>query len=234
MFAMRSKIPSGAAMPVLGLGTWRMGESQRRRAQELDAVRYGLDLGCSMIDTAEMYGEGGAEEMSARRSRAAAPAYIVSKVYPHNARARHRRRLRAQPQALGVERIDLYLWHWGGARLEETSRLARLRDAGKIAISASATSTRRHGEAARLDKGQTGSNQVSTACRGAAEFDLLPWMRRRSIPLMAYCRSTGRLLRQSALKKSPTKSAARRLSRTRLAVGQAGVVTIPKSPAASA
>ncbi len=71
---MRScKLPSGAEMPVLGLGTWRMGESARRRPEELDALKYGLDLGYPMIDTAEMYGEGGAEEIVGDVLAVAAP-----------------------------------------------------------------------------------------------------------------------------------------------------------------
>src|SRR5258708_34923832 len=87
MFAMRScKLPSGAEMPVFGLGTWRMGESPRRRAQELDAIKYGLDLGYPMIDTAEMYGEGGAEEIAGETiAGSQTRPYIVSKGYQHNA-----------------------------------------------------------------------------------------------------------------------------------------------------
>ena len=83
---MRScKLPSGVAMPVFGLGTWRMGESGRRRADELDALKYGLELGYPMIDTAEMYGEGVAEEIVGEAIKGRAKPYIVSKVYPHNA-----------------------------------------------------------------------------------------------------------------------------------------------------
>src|SRR5690242_19739650 len=79
-------LPSGARLPVLGIGTWRMGESGRRRAQELDAVRHAISVGYPLIDTAEMYGEGVAEEivgeaLAGRRQRP----FIVSKVYPHNA-----------------------------------------------------------------------------------------------------------------------------------------------------
>jgi diketogulonate reductase-like aldo/keto reductase len=98
---MRSfNMPSGGQMPAFGIGTWRMGESARRRAQELEAVKYAIELGYPMIDTAEMYGDGGAEEiigeaLAGHRQRP----FIVSKVYPHNAtRVGHRRRLRAQPQ----------------------------------------------------------------------------------------------------------------------------------------
>ncbi|HYR68142.1 MAG TPA: aldo/keto reductase [Reyranella sp.] len=235
---MRSyKLPSGAAMPVLGLGTWRMGESQRRRAQELDAVRYGLDLGCSMIDTAEMYGEGGAEEIVGEAIAGRSPRpYIVSKVYPHNAtRSGTVAACERSLKRLGVERIDLYLLHWrGGARLEETfEAFHRLRDAGKIADFGVSNFDRGDmEEAARLDKGQTGSNQVLYCLsRRGPEFDLLPWMRRRSIPLMAYSPlDQGGLLRQSALKKLADEvgCAPAQLALAWL-LAQAGVVTIPKS-----
>jgi diketogulonate reductase-like aldo/keto reductase len=238
MFAMRSyKLPSGAAMPVLGLGTWRMGESQRRRAQELDAVRYGLDIGCPMIDTAEMYGEGGAEEIVGEAIAGRSPRpYIVSKVYPHNAtRSGTVAACERSLKRLGVERIDLYLLHWrGGARLEETfEAFHRLRDTGKIADFGVSNFDRGDmEEAARLDKGQTGSNQVLYCLsRRGPEFDLLPWMRQRSIPLMAYSPlDQGGLLRQSALKKladevgcTPAQLALAWL------LAQPGVVTIPKS-----
>ena len=133
---MRScKLPSGAAMPVLGLGTWRMGESARRRAQELDALKYGLELGYPMIDTAEMYGEGVAEEIvgDAIAGRTPRP-FIVSKVYPHNAtRSGTIAACERSLKRLRIERIDLYLLHWrGGARLEETfEAFHRLRRDGK-------------------------------------------------------------------------------------------------------
>src|SRR5215472_10013836 len=121
---MRScKMPSGARMPVFGIGTWRMGESARRRAQELDAIRHALDLGYPMIDTAEMYGDGNAEEIVgealAKRGR---PPFIVSKVYPHNASRKGTvAACERSLKRLGLERIDLYLLHWrGGVQLEET------------------------------------------------------------------------------------------------------------------
>src|ERR1051326_2161242 len=84
---MRScELPSGATMPAFGIGTWRMGESSRKRRQELDAINHALDLGYPMVDTAEMYGEGSAEEIvgEALKGRKQRP-FIVSKVYPHNA-----------------------------------------------------------------------------------------------------------------------------------------------------
>src|SRR5258707_1813171 len=209
MFLMRScKLPSGAAMPVFGLGTWRMGESARRRGEELEALKYGLDLGYPMIDTAEMYGEGGAEEIvgEAIAGRPTRP-FIVSKVYPHNAtRAGTVAACERSLKRLGLERIDLYLLHWrGGARLEETiEAFHRLRDAGKIGDFGVSNFDRGDmADAARLDKGLTGSNQVLYFLfRCGAEVDLLPWMRQHSIPLMAYSPlDQGGLLRKPALKK---------------------------------
>ncbi len=134
---MRScKLPSGTTMPVFGIGTWRMGESARRRPQELEAVKYAIELGYPMIDTAEMYGDGGAEEIvgEALAGHRQQP-FIVSKVYPHNAtRAGTIAACERSLKRLNIERIDLYLLHWrGGARLEETfEAFHRLREVGKI------------------------------------------------------------------------------------------------------
>src|SRR5262245_38342292 len=238
MFVMRScKLPSGAAMPVLGLGTWRMGESARRRAEELDALKHGLELGYPMIDTAEMYGEGGAEEIvgEAIAGMARRP-FIVSKVYPHNAtRAGTIAACERSLKRLGIERIDLYLLHWrGGAPLDETfDAFHRLREAGKIADFGVSNFDRGDMEdAARLDRGLTGSNQVLYCLsRRGPEFDLLPLMRKKSIPLMAYSPlDQGRLLTKPALKKladgigcTPAQLA------LAWVMAQPGVVTIPKS-----
>src|SRR5438876_8957643 len=116
-------LPSGRPIPVLGQGTWRMGEDPAKRQSEIDALRLGLDLGMTLIDTAEMYGDGAAEELigeaiAGRR----ADVFLVSKVYPHNATrkgvvAACERSLRR----LGTDYLDLYLLHWRGAvPLEET------------------------------------------------------------------------------------------------------------------
>src|SRR5882724_1037068 len=238
MFFMRScKLPSGAALPVFGLGTWRMGESGRRRVDELDALKYGLELGYPMIDTAEMYGEGGAEEIvGAAIAGLAQRPYIVSKVYPHNAtRAGTIAACERSLKRMGIERIDLYLLHWRrGARLEETfEAFHRLRDAGKIADFGVSNFDRGDMEdAARLDKGLTGSNQVLYCLsRRGPEFDLLPWMRKRAIPLMAYSPlDQGALLGKAALKKLAGEAGC---TPAQLALAwllaQPGVVTIPKS-----
>ncbi|MBS0538715.1 MAG: aldo/keto reductase [Proteobacteria bacterium] len=235
---MRScKLPSGAEMPVFGIGTWRMGESARQRAQELDAIVHALDLGYPMIDTAEMYGEGGAEEIvgEAIRGRAQRP-FIVSKVYPHNAtRAGTVAACERSLKRLGVERIDLYLLHWrGGAPLEQTfEAFHRLKAAGKIGdFGVSNFDTDDMQDAARHDNGENGANQVLYCLsRRGPEFDLVPWMRKRSIPLMAYSPlDQGGLLGKPALRKlaadvgcTPAQLALAWL------LAQPGVVTIPKS-----
>jgi diketogulonate reductase-like aldo/keto reductase len=234
---MRScKLPSGAVMPVFGLGTWRMGESGRRRADELDALKYGLELGYPMIDTAEMYGEGVAEEIVGEAIKGRAKPYIVSKVYPHNAsRAGTVAACERSLKRLGLERIDLYLLHWrGGARLDEAfEAFHRLREAGKIADFGVSNFDRGDMEdAARLDRGLTGSNQVLYCLsRRGPEFDLLPLLRKRSIPLMAYSPlDQGGLLRKPALKKLADEVGC---TPAQLALAwvlaQPGVVTIPKS-----
>lgn len=234
---MRScKLPSGAAMPILGLGTWRMGESGRRRGDELDALKYGLALGYPMIDTAEMYGEGVAEEIVGEAIKGRPKPYIVSKVYPHNAtRSGTVAACERSLKRMGIETIDLYLLHWrGGARLEETfEAFHRLREQGKIGEFGVSNFDRGDMEdAARLDKGLTGSNQVLYCLsRRGPEFDLLPLMRRKSIPLMAYSPlDQGRLLTKPALKKladgigcTPAQLA------LAWVMSQPGVVTIPKS-----
>ena len=107
---------SGAAMPVLGLGTWRMGERRDRREREIAALKAGIELGVTLIDTAEMYGEGEAEKIvgeaiAGRRERM----FLVSKVYPHNASRRGAiAACKRSLKRLGTDHIDLYLLHWRG------------------------------------------------------------------------------------------------------------------------
>jgi diketogulonate reductase-like aldo/keto reductase len=235
---MRScKLFSGAALPVLGLGTWRMGESPRRRADELDALKYGLELGYPMIDTAEMYGDGGAEEIvgEAIAGHSVRP-FITSKVYPHNAsRAGTIAACERSLKRMRIERIDLYLLHWrGGARIEETfEAFHRLQGAGKIGdFGVSNFDLDDMEDAARLDRGLNASNQVLYCLsRRGPEHDLLPWMRRKSIPLMAYSPlDQGSLLRTAALRKLADEQGC---TPAQLAIAwllaQPGVVTIPKS-----
>jgi diketogulonate reductase-like aldo/keto reductase len=235
---MRScKMPSGTEMPVFGIGTWRMGESRRIRARELDAVKYALELGYPMIDTAEMYGDGGAEEIVGEAlAGIGKPPFIVSKVYPHNAtRSGTIAACERSLERLRLERIDLYLLHWrGGVRLAETyEAFFRLREAGKIAdFGVSNFDSGDMAEAARLDQGLTATNQVLYCLsRRGPEYDLLPWLRERSIPLMAYSPlDQGRLLTNATLKKlaGDLRCTAAQLALAWL-LAQPGVVTIPKS-----
>lgn len=213
-----------------------MGESTSRRAQELDALKYALELGYPLVDTAEMYGDGEAEEIVGEALNGRLRPFVVSKVSPHNATmqgtiAACERSLKR----LKLERIDLYLLHWrGGARLEQTfEAFHRLRDAGKIAdFGVSNFDTDDMQDAARLDRGLTAADQVLYCLsRRGPEYDLLPWLRQRSMPLMAYSPlDQGRLLRSAVLRDIAADAGC---TPAQLAIAwtlaQPGVVTIPKS-----
>jgi diketogulonate reductase-like aldo/keto reductase len=177
----------------LGQGTWYMGEDAGSRNDEVRALQLGMDLGITLIDTAEMYGEGGAERvvgaaLAGRRDEAT----IVSKVYPHNAgRIEVQRACERSLARLGTDRIDLYLLHWrGGVPLAETFEgFEKLRAAGKIlAYGVSNFDTADMREALRAPGGTAiAANQVMyNLRRRGIEFELLPWCREQGIPVMAY------------------------------------------------
>ncbi|MEZ2294917.1 aldo/keto reductase [Variovorax sp. RCC_210] len=194
-------LPTGGEMPVLGLGTWRMGEDAGRRAAEVKAVREAIVLGYRLIDTAEMYGEGGAESVLGQAIGEALRAgdvrrealFVVSKVYPHNAsRSGTRAACERSLQRLGLDAIDLYLLHWRGNHpLRDTvAAMQSLVAEGRIAHwGVSNFDTDDMQELARTvgDGPGCAANQVylSLGERGP-EFDLLPWQREREMPLMAY------------------------------------------------
>jgi diketogulonate reductase-like aldo/keto reductase len=204
------RLPDGTTVPALGQGTWHMGEALRHRQAEADAVRLGIDLGMTLIDTAEMYGEGGAEEVvgeaiAGRRDQV----FIVSKVYPHNAsRKGVPAACERSLKRLRTDRIDLYLLHWrGGIPLAETvEAFEALRTVGKIRYwGVSNLDTDDMEELAELpDAARCATDQVlyNAGTRGI-EFDLLPWCRGHSMPVMAYSPvgQGGRLLRSAALTK---------------------------------
>ena len=198
-------LPDGTPIPVIGQGTWRFGEGERTPAQEADALRLGLDLGLTLIDTAEMYAEGASEQVvgqavSGRRDEV----FLVSKVYPQNAsRKAMARSCEASLKRLGTDRLDLYLLHWrGSVPLGETvDAFERLVADGKI---------RRWGvsnldvaDMTELGPGGCATDQVlyNPQARGV-EFDLLPWCAERQIPAMAYSPvgQGGRLLSHPALR----------------------------------
>ena len=200
-------LPDGTRVPALGQGTWRMGEDRRARKAEVAALRLGIELGLTLIDTAEMYGEGGAEEVVGEAIRGQRDrVFIVSKVYPHNAGRRAvvaacDRSLRR----LGIDAIDLYLLHWRGAvpLAETVEGFEALRRAGKIARwGVSNLDVADMEELWSVGGTACATDQVlyNVAERGI-EFDLIPWCSDRAVPVMAYSPvgQGGRLLRQEAL-----------------------------------
>jgi diketogulonate reductase-like aldo/keto reductase len=189
----RVTLPGGEAVPALGQGTWKMADDRARWAEEVAALRLGIELGMTLIDTAEMYGEGRTEELvgeaiASLRDRV----FLVSKVYPHNASrkgvaeacGRSLRRLK-------TDRLDLYLLHWPGSIsiAETVEGFEALKAAGKI----------RHWGVSNFDVGEmeelTGvpggeacaTNQIFyNLSRRGPEHDLMPWQAARGIPTMAY------------------------------------------------
>lgn len=200
--------PSGAPVAALGQGTWCMAERPRKRATEIAALRRGIDLGMNLIDTAEMYTDGEAEELvgeaiAGRRD----DVFLISKVLPENASRRGtivacERSLKR----LGTDRLDLYLLHWRGRHpLAETlDALLTLQRDGKIRDwGVSNFDVDDMEELFSLPGGDgVATNQVLyNLTRRGIEFDLLPWCRERGIPVMAYSPiEQGRLVGHRALR----------------------------------
>jgi diketogulonate reductase-like aldo/keto reductase len=187
------RLSSGRLVPVLGQGTWGMGEDPTKRPAEIAALRLGLDLGMTLIDTAEMYGEGGAEEVigeaiAGRRDEV----FLVSKVYPHN--ATRRGAIEACGRSLlrlKTDYLDLYLLHWRGTvpLVETLAAFQALKQAGKIRdYGVSNFDQPDMDEATALPGGdEIVTDQVMYNWRHRGiEWDLLPWCRERGIPIMAY------------------------------------------------
>jgi len=231
-------LPGSERVPALGQGTWHMGETRRRMAEEAAAVRLGIELGMTLIDTAEMYGSGGAEEMVARAAEGLRDdLFIVSKVYPHNAsRAGVVAACERSLERLRTDRIDLYLLHWRGSiALSETLEgFERLLRDGKIRHYGVSNFDRADmAEWAALKGGETvAADQVLyNLSRRGPEWDLLPWCRERGIAIMAYTPlGQGGLLRDRALAE-----VARRRNATPAQVAlawllkQEGMIVIPKA-----
>ena len=239
------RLPQGETLPSIGLGTWRMGESASSRRAEVAAIRLAVEIGYRVFDTAEMYGEGRAEQVlgqaldDALRSHAVQreELFIVSKVYPHNAsRAGTVAACERSLKRLALDHIDLYLLHWPGsfALSQTVEGFETLQAAGRI----------RHWGVSNFDLAAMhtlvatsggeccASNQVyySLSERGP-EFDLLPWQRERAMPLMAYSPvdqgvlSQDRVLAQIGERVRATAS---QLALARL-MAEPGVMVIPKA-----
>jgi diketogulonate reductase-like aldo/keto reductase len=232
------QLPSDETVAALGQGTWHIGDERRTRPVEIAALRRGLELGLTLVDTAEMYGDGRSEELvgeaiAGRREQV----FLVSKVYPHNASRRSMpKSCDASLRRLQVDTIDLYLLHWpGSVPLAETvEAFEALQRAGKI----------RHWGVSNFDADgmqelwdTPGGNaaQVNQVLyhlgQRGIEWDLLPWLRERRMPVMAYSPfDEGRLLRHPKLVAfagrhgmTPAQVALAWL------LAQDGVIAIPKS-----
>ena len=234
------ELPDGETIPALGIGTWNMGDRRQTREDEIAALQTAVDLGMTVVDTAEMYGNGAAEELVAaalapRRSEI----FLVSKVLPQNATTRGTiASCEGSLRRLRTDRLDMYLLHWrGSVPLEETlEAFVTLQRDGKIRHwGVSNFDADEMVEVAALEKqvsGRTATNQVLyNLARRGIDHDLLPWCRTRGIPVMAYSPlEQGRLAKRKALQ-----VIARRLGATPAQValswvlGQPGVLAIPKS-----
>ena len=231
-------LPSGESVSALGLGTWMMGERPDRRTDEIAALNLALDLGMNVVDTAEMYGNGGAEKLIAKAvGHRRGEMFLVSKVLPqHATRAGTVAACNASLKRLNTNHLDLYLLHWrGSVPLEDTlAGFDDLTKAGKV----------RHWGVSNFDvddmeelmalPGGTNlqTNQVLyNLTRRGIEFDFVPWCRKRRIPTMAYSPiEQGRLLKNARLKSIAARHGA---TPAQIALAwvlrQDGVIAIPKA-----
>ena len=201
------RFPDGTQVPALGQGTWMMAEQPAQRADELAALRAGVELGLTLIDTAEMYADGESERLVGEALRGLREqVFLVSKAYPQNAsRQRLPQACEASLKRLGTDRLDLYLLHWRGrVPLAETvEAMEKLVVAGKILRwGVSNLDTPDLQELVTAGGAACATDQVLyNLTRRGPEHDLLPWLAGRSIPVMAYSPiEQGRLLANARLR----------------------------------
>jgi len=233
-------LPDGKRVPALGQGTWRMGEDHRSRSKEVAALRLGIELGMSLIDTAEMYGDGGAEEIIGEAIHGQRQGvFVVTKVYPHNASCEKLpKACEHSLKRLRIDAIDLYLLHWRERTppLQETvDTFEKLRAAGKIKRwGVSNFDVDDMKELLSLEHGhKCAANQVLYNLENREiEFDVLPWSHTNKIPIMAYSPvgHSGQLLKNAMLRKIAKRHNATP-SQIALAwvLRQPGVIAIPKA-----
>ncbi len=232
------QLPSGESVPVLGQGTWHFAENPSRRNSEIAALRTGLELGMTVVDTAEMYSDGAAEELVGEAIDGSRDqVFLISKVLPNHASRNGTVTACEQSlQRLRTDRIDLYLLHWhGNVPLQETlDAFEALRQAGKIRYwGVSNFDVRDMEELMRLKQGQNcAANQVVyNLTRRGIEWDLLPWCGERKLPVMAYSPiEQGTLPKNKRLKAlagrhgaTPAQTALARVLR------REGIIAIPKA-----
>jgi diketogulonate reductase-like aldo/keto reductase len=230
-------LPGGDTMPAYGQGTWHMGESRSRFADEAAALKLGIDLGITLIDTAEMYGNGVAEEITAEAIQGRRDGlFIVSKVLPYNASRRGAiDACERSLKRLKTDHIDLYLLHWRGSHpfAETIAAFDQLQRDGKI----------RHHGVSNFDRGDmeewlrsggqaVASNQILyNLTRRGPEWDVIPWCRERKVSIMAYSPiEQGRMLGHKALAEVAARHGATP-AQVALAwlLRQEGMVVIPKA-----
>jgi len=238
-------LPEGEHLPAIGLGTWRLGEGVGQHAAEVVALRLAFELGYRLVDTAEMYGEGGAEQVVGEALAQALRAgtlkrddvFIVSKVYPHN--ASEHGTLAACERSLGrlkLDHLDLYLLHWRGSHplAETVAAFETLRQRGRIRFwGVSNFDIDDMLELCAVPGGEAcAANQVyySLSQRGI-EYDLAPWQRTRRMPVMAYCPlDRGTLARNPSLRQIAERHHAKPPQiALAWAMSQPGVIAIPKA-----
>lgn len=230
--------PGGRQVPALGLGTWHMGEGEASMAEEANSLRAGIDLGMTLVDTAEMYADGGAETVVGEAIRGRRDAvYLVSKVLPHNAsRSGTIAACEASLKRLGTDRIDLYLLHWRGRHplAETVEAFETLKSEGKIG--AWGVSNFDKDDMLELlhvaEPARPAANQVLyNLSRRGIEFDLLRWSQVQGIPIMAYSPlDEGRLVAHPVLEEI---GRIHKASSAQIALAflltRPGVIAIPKS-----
>ena len=227
-------------VPVLGQGTWRMGENTRAHKDEVAALRLGIELGMTLIDTAEMYGEGGAEEVVADAIEGQHDrVFVVTKVYPHNAsRSELSKACERSLERLRIDAIDLYLLHWRerNTRLEETvEAFEKLRDAGKIKRwGVSNFDVEDMEDLWSIENGTNcAANQVLYNLENREiESGLLQWSGNNEIPIMAYSPvGHGRGVLENATLKKIARRHGGTTSQIALAwvLRQPGAIAIPKA-----
>jgi diketogulonate reductase-like aldo/keto reductase len=230
-------LPGGEQVPSLGQGTWMMGERRDRRDEEIASLRAGIDIGMTLIDTAEMYGDGASEALVGEAITGVRDQlFLVSKAYPHNAsRSKLVRSCEASLERLGTDRLDLYLLHWRGTvpLAETVEAMEALVQAGKIrSWGVSNLDTEDMEEL--VDAGGAGcvTDQILyNLTRRGPEHDLLGWLSDHGMPAMAYSPvEQGRLLSDTRLKAIASDIG---ISPAQLALAwvlhQPGMIAIPKA-----
>ena len=231
-------LPNGERVPALGLGTWHMGDDRRRAAAEEAAVRLGIELGMTLVDTAEMYGSGGAEEIVGRAAQGRRDQlFIVSKVLPYNASQKGVvEACERSLKRLQTDHIDLYLLHWrGSVPLPETlAGFARLQRDGKIrhhGVSNFSSDDLRQWVALQGGESVAANQILYNLQRRGPEWDVIPWCRERRIAIMAYTPlGQGSFLANRALAEIAARHAATP-AQVALAwlLRQDGMIVIPKA-----